>query len=423
MTLSLGIDVGTSGVRTAVIDATGMPVSEARAAHLPNDPKRIDATKWWTSVQNCIAKQVENLKVSGLSGEDISRIAVDGTSGSMVLTDGDLRPVSPALMYNSKGFDAEAAAIARCAPATHITRGGNSALGRAMRLASLADGTPRHLLHQADYIAAKLLGEGGRSDFNNALKTGFDPADTAWPDWADEVLDPNLLPTVSPPGMAWERVSKSVADDLGVSDTAIIHAGTTDSIAAFLACAPLERANAVTSLGSTLAIKVLSANRVDDPSIGLYSHRISGHWLVGGASNTGGAVLAKHFSSDELAKLSAQIEPTKSLDLDYYPLNQPGERFPINDPNLEPKLTPRPDSDVEFLHAMLSAIARIEALGYAEIERRGGETPARIFTAGGGAKNTTWTKIRGQYVHSEICVAENTEASIGTAKLTSIGPE
>jgi hypothetical protein len=44
---------------------------------------------------------------------------------------------------------------------------------------------------------------------------------------------------------------------------------------------------AVTSLGSTLAIKLLSETRIDDARYGLYSHRLGSSWLVGGASNTG----------------------------------------------------------------------------------------------------------------------------------------
>ena len=87
-------------------------------------------------------------------------------------------------------------------------------------------------------------------------------------------------------------------------ETAQIYAGTTDSIAAFFATAPLKSGIAVTSLGSTLAIKVLSKARIDDPEIGLYSHRIGDTWLVGGASNTGGVVLANFFTHDELKNLS-----------------------------------------------------------------------------------------------------------------------
>lgn len=58
-----------------------------------------------------------------------------------------------------------------------------------------------------------------------------------------------------------------------------------DSIAAFLAVGidPSELGAAVTSLGSTLAVKLLSDSRVDDAAYGVYSHRLGDTWLVGAA--------------------------------------------------------------------------------------------------------------------------------------------
>ena len=417
MSLALGIDIGTSGVRTAVLD-DDEPISMARAAHPPQDPMRIDANGWWAAVETCLTRQMRALQKDGVSPSDITSIAVDGTSGSMVLTDEALAPVSPALMYNSKGFDAEAAQIAACVEGDHITKGSNSALARAMRLVSLADMQPVHLLHQADFIAARLLGHGGHSDSNNALKTGFDPEQVCWPAWIDQVIDTGLLPQVHSPGAPIGQVCARIAAQFQLSPNAVVHAGTTDSIAAFLASASLKEGVAVTSLGSTLAIKLLSAHRIDDPNVGLYSHRLGDLWLVGGASNTGGAVLKRHFSDDVLQQLSAKIDPNSPLDLDYYPLNEPGERFPINDPDLQPIMLPRPKDDAAFLQAILEAIARIEARCYHEITARGGPAPAAIYTAGGGAKNTAWSAIRARHLGLAPQVAAHSEAAIGAAKLT-----
>lgn len=93
----------------------------------------------------------------------------------------------------------------------------------------------------------------------------------------------------------------------------------------------------VTSLGSTLAIKLLSTNRIDDARYGVYSHRLDDKWLVGGASNTGGAVLKQIFTDEQLKNLSEQIDPMKASPLDYYPLQTVGERFPVADPKLAPR--------------------------------------------------------------------------------------
>lgn len=136
-------------------------------------------------------------------------------------------------------------------------------------------------------------------------------------------------------------ISPDIAAQFGLHPDTMIHVGTTDSIAAFLAAAPTEIGAAVTSLGTTMAVKLLSNQRIDAPDIGLYSHRLGDGWLVGGASNTGGGVLSSFFSVQQMIDLSARIDPQTASDLDYYPLLRKGERFPINDPDLAPRMTPR----------------------------------------------------------------------------------
>ena len=81
----------------------------------------------------------------------------------------------------------------------------------------------------------------------------------------------------------------------------------------------------MTSLGSTLAIKLLSETPVEDSNRGIYSHRLGDRWLVGGASNVGCAVLRQEqFSEQELVELSAQIDPSKDSQCGFYPLLKVG---------------------------------------------------------------------------------------------------
>ena len=54
-----------------------------------------------------------------------------------------------------------------------------------------------------------------------------------------------------------------------------------DSIAAFLAADVRKPGEAVTSLGSSLVVKLLSEMRVDNADYGIYSHRLGDLWLVG----------------------------------------------------------------------------------------------------------------------------------------------
>ncbi|MEO1182121.1 MAG: FGGY-family carbohydrate kinase [Cyanobacteria bacterium J06636_28] len=219
------------------------------------------------------------------------------------------------------------------------------------------------------------------------------------------------------PGAKIAPIHPKVAQRFGVAQNCIIKTGTTDSIAAFLASGASAPGDAVTSLGSTLVLKLLSPIAINNAPSGIYSHRLGQQWLVGGASNTGGAVLRHYFSDDELRSLSDHIDPTQPCGLDYYPLLSPGERFPINNPALAPRLTPRPSDSIRFLHGLLEGMARIEALGYKRLTALGGGSVNQIYTAGGGAQNPVWRKLRSQALGIPLPPSIHTEAAYGTARL------
>ena len=168
-------------------------------------------------------------------------------------------------------------------------------------------------------------------------------------------------------------------------------------------------------------VKLLSNQKVDDSRYGVYSHKYGDFWLVGGASNTGGAVLKHFFSDQQLQQLSLQIDPHNPTNLKYYPLLTKGDRFPINDLNLEPKLTPRPDNSIIFLQGLLEGIAEIEAKGYQLLNDLGATPLSKVYTAGGGAYNETWRVIREKKLNVPVQISKQTDAAFGTALLAKNG--
>ena len=419
MSLYLGIDIGTSGVRTSVIDGAGSEIASANVSM--SAPVRIDDRPcqdggvWWDAVRQCLHDQATSLHEAGRSFDDIVALAVDGTSGTLLLTDADLNPLTPGYMYNSAKFNDEAEEIALHAPETSMARGAGSTLARLLFLQKRV-ANAKHALHQADWIAAKLMRRGGLSDETNVLKMGFDVQRRIWPEWF-AALGVSLLPDVKPVGEMFGVVDASIADSFGFSHDVKVIAGTTDSNAAFLAAGASQIGEGVTSLGTTLAIKLLSDKPVSDPSRGIYSHRIKEMWLPGGASNSGGGVLLDHFTAQQMSQMESELKPESLRGLDYYPLSQPGERFPIADPNLPPRLTPRPESDVEFFQAMLEGISEIERIGYTALQQLGAPTLKRVFTAGGGARNQAWTKIRSIKLGVPVGDALSSDASVGVARI------
>lgn len=128
--------------------------------------------------------------------------------------------------------------------------------------------------HAAEGRAA-CADERSTSDWNNALKLGYDVAALAFlPGLAGHAFSPALPATVLQPGATLARVSPRAAAATGLPPSCEVAAGTTDSIAAFLASGAAAVGDAVTSLGSTMAIKLLSDRPVDDGRYGVYSHRL-----------------------------------------------------------------------------------------------------------------------------------------------------
>jgi sugar (pentulose or hexulose) kinase len=223
------------------------------------------------------------------------------------------------------------------------------------------------------------------------------------------------------PGEPIAPLDPAIAAHLGLNPACIVRAGTTDSIAAFMAAGADKPGEAVTSLGTTLVLKLLSETRLEDPASGVYSHRFGRLWLAGGASNSGGGVLKRYFSDADLQRLSAQIDPARSSGFDYYPLPCPGERFPVNDPELAPRMQPRPDNDAAFLHGLLEGIAAIEARGYRRLVELGASPLKKLLTAGGGARNPVWCEIRQSLLRVPVVAATYTEAAYGAARLARYG--
>lgn len=213
------------------------------------------------------------------------------------------------------------------------------------------------------------------------------------------------------------KVCTAAAKATGLTPGTSVMAGTTDSVAAFLATGAHVPGHGVTALGTTLALKLLSNEPLFAPRYGIYSHRLGDQWLVGGASNSGGAALDQHFSIKEIESLSPALRPDEDTGLNYYPLPGTGERFPVSDPHLAPRMDPPAPDRTTLLQAMLEGIARIEAQGYALIHELGAPRLEGIYTTGGGSKNPAWTQIRQRMLNVPMLTPLSTEAAYGTARL------
>ena len=411
----IGIDVGTSGVRAVLIDDNGKFLGAASSSMDSHGDNRRDPCVWWAATDTVLRE----LSVLCKSNSDIpvAAVCVDGTSGTMLPIDSAGNPLADALMYNDQVTDsAVLSKIANCAPLESAVHGATSALGRAITLQTTPGAV--NVVHQADWIAGRISGTFTLSDESNALKTGYDPVQRCWPDWlADSGIDISKLPVVVPAGAVTGYVTSAAAIEYGLNETTSVVAGVTDGCASFLATGASKVGDCVTALGTTITMKMLCDKPSFKPQYGIYSHRIGDHWLAGGASNSGGSVLAQYFSNEEITDLSAQINPEIEAPFQYYPLTCPGERFPHSDANWPPVVSPRPKKQSEFLHCLLEGMAMIESLGYKRLSEIGAPEMRSMRTVGGGAINEAWTAIRKRCLKVKFQQSFSTEAAMGVALL------
>ncbi|MDX1573338.1 MAG: FGGY-family carbohydrate kinase [Methylophaga sp.] len=413
----LGIDLGTSGCRLIAIDDSNQIVHQTQSSFKSNQPYPVPPEQW-----QCVVELLRQC-VAALAGFDINAIAVDATSGSVMLCDVDGQPLTEMLLYNDTCAHLQSQQLKDIAPADSGAHGSGSGLAKLLYLQQHHDLPENYYLtHQADWISSQLTGKTGMTDYNNALKSGFDPQLMQWPDWLTALIPEKHLPNVVAPGTVIGEMPLALMRDLNLQQTTSpkIVAGTTDSLAAFIATGAHQIGDGVTSLGSTLVLKLISNNAVFAPEFGIYSHKLGDHWLIGGASNSGGAVIRQFFSDSQIVALTEQINLSQSPP-DYYPLPTIGERFPVADPNKSPQLTPRPASDSLFLHGLLNAIANIEQQAYAKLQQLCGTTLKSVRSVGGGAMNPVWTQIRQQKLTVPFLPVFNTEAAYGTALLAKEG--
>jgi len=406
----LGLDFGSSGARACVLDQTGNIVHVDRVEYCDADNQTPED---WREALHTLLRKLPSPVASQLQ-----RIALDATSSSVLLCDARLQPLSPALLYHDTRAQTQAEKLKNLAPIDHSVCSASSGLAKFLWLTQNTNlENASHCMHQADWLSALLTGSGGFSDYHNALKSGYDAEHLCWPAWVMNLPHSHLFPHVLAPGSLIAKMSPDLAQHFNINPACTIHAGTTDSIAAFIAADVQQPGAAVTSLGTTLVLKLLSTQRVDAAQFGVYSHRYGDLWLAGGASNAGGGVLRQYFNDAQLVELSHRIDASHDSPLDYYPLPRSGERFPLNDPALAPRLSPRPDDDAAFLQGMLQGLSRIEADGYARLIELGATPLKSVTSCGGGASNPAWQQMRQRLLRVPVNQAHHAEAAYGAALL------
>ena len=409
--LTVGIDLGSSGIRLALVNANGDLLSEISSPY----PGSFSSPEAW---RQGFISLIQQLPFAWRS--QVAAIAVAGTSGTLLICheDGSLfkGPAGKALAYHQSCPQQAASALALATDGLAASASGSLARAlQLMQLASIHWSDPDfRLRHQADWLMGWLLGDWRWGEEGNNLRLGWDLIENRWCGSIGEQPWAAALPQIIPSGSCPGKVSEVVALQTGLSRECLVVAGSTDASAAVLAAAP-QAGDGITVLGTTLVLKQFVPEPLRGP--GISCHRLAGRWLVGGASNAGAGILLQFFSANDLRELSLQIDPEHPTGLSLLPLAAKGERFPVDDPELAPRLEPRPISDALYLQALLEGLTEIEVAGWQRLEALGAPAVKRVITLGGGARNPIWRRMRQRALGRPVLHRAEASAALGMALL------
>ena len=378
--LVLGIDLGTSGVRIAIINKKKQILFTSSMQY----PRGLEEWEDWIFCCKKLFTEIPQVIKNRLIS-----CAIAGTSGTLLACKHSGEPLGKALPYSLSSpeyLNEINKLFTKDCPGSSLS----GSVGRAFRLNSMY-GNKILLRHQADWISGWILNNWKLGEEGNNLRMGWEVSSSSWPETFNNLKWFNCLPKIVPSGHFMGNICEEKATELKLPKNLQIIAGTTDSNAGVLATFP-NKNDGIAILGSTIVIKKF----VTKPILGkgISNHKLLGEWLCGGASNAGAKILIDLFNLEYIEELSRQINTKKTTGINLIPLSKPGERFPIDDPNLQPKLLPRPVSDSLYLHAIFEGLTKIEARGWQKLNELGADLPRQIITIGGGAKNIAWKKIR-----------------------------
>ncbi|WP_375481685.1 FGGY-family carbohydrate kinase [uncultured Jatrophihabitans sp.] len=428
-----GIDVGTQGVRAVVVDDAGTVLGEAAAALTPGTRSGREHTQspasWW----DALVVAVRGALSAAGPGARVDALAVDATSGTVLVEHPDGAAAGPALMYDDARAADEADEVARVGAELWDSLGYRMqpswALPKAVWLQRSGDLAGRdRIVHQSDHLVGRLAGRPVATDTSNALKTGADLRAVAWPQGVfDELgLRAGLLPDLVLPGTVLATVGAAAAAETGLREGTVIRAGMTDGCAAQIAAGALRTGRWSSALGTTLVVKGATDQLLQDPAGAVYCHRHpDGGWLPGGASSTGASALNAAFPGVDGAGLGRLTEQAaqRALPTDIaYPLAGRGERFPFVAPAAEGFGIASLDDDVDRFAAVCLGIARVERLAYDVLRVRGAETSGPVALTGGTTRNAWWNQLRTDTLGRPTERPASSQAAFGMAVLAGAEP-
>ncbi|MHA7900102.1 MAG: xylulokinase [Henriciella sp.] len=435
----LGIDIGTSGVKTIIIDESGEVVAQATASLPVSRPQPLwseqDPADWWRATGVAVQRLPDHdrraVKAIGLAGQ---------MHGATLLDEAD-QVIRPAILWNDGRSADECAILESACPQLHDISGNLAMPGfTAPKLIWLKTHEPQHfsrvkkVLLPKDYIRFKMTG-----DYATDVS---DAAGTLWLDvekraWSEDLLKACDL-TIEQMPRAYEgseitgQLRDRVAQEWGVPNATPVIAGGGDNAAGAVGIGVFGAGDAFLSLGTSGVLFTADASYRPNASSGVHTfcHALPDVWhqmsvMLSAASCLDWAVrltgLANVGALIAAAEAADEFGRSRSLFLPYLS----GERTPHNNPNAQGVifgLTHESDAST-VAQAVLEGVA----LGFADgldVLASANDIEA-ISVIGGGARSAYWGRILAAALNKTLIYRKNADIgpALGAARLAQMGAQ
>lgn len=432
----LGIDLGTSSVKSILIDDEQRLIGEASSA--PLDVVRAmpgwseqDPAIWWRAVCETLdslgrAHPVEMSAVEGigLSGQ---------MYGATVLDEAD-RPLRPAILWNDTRSAAQCAELERRVPNIRSIAGRKPTPGvTASKLMWLAANEPetfsrvRKVLLPKDYIRMLLTGE--------KVSDLADASGTMWVDlksrtWSEELLSATGLSEDHMPRLCEGtevsgRLRPGLAQRWGMARLPVVAGGGGDNACGACGTGVIEDGHGTVSLGTSGVLFVAnnSPRIAEDFAIETLCHAVPDRWhqmsvvLSATSCLTWLSKRLKRSPEDLIQSLGAAPRP--ATDVIFTPFLD-GCWSPRNDANIRGSFhgIAHQHDDEALTQAVLQGVAFAIA-ECAEAFRESGTELKRLMAIGGGSRSPLWLSILATALDTELELPDASAlgAAFGAARL------
>ncbi|MBU6268160.1 MAG: xylulokinase [Sphingomonadales bacterium] len=431
----MGIDIGTSGVKVAVIDRQGKVAGQATAPLAVSRPQPLwseqDPADWWRATTAAIA---------ALPAELRRRVRGIGLSGQMhgaTLLGTDDQPLRPAILWNDGRSHAECAEIEASEPLSRAITGNLAMPGfTAPKLAWVRHHQPaimaqvRRVLLPKDYVRLLMTGDAA-SDMSDSAGTLW--LDVAARDWSDAMLAATHLTRAQMPRLhegsaITGTLRPALAAEWGM-DAVPVAAGGGDNAAGAAGVGVVRDGDALLSLGTSGVIFVATREFRPNPARAVHAfchclpglwHQMSVHLSAASCLDWAAGTLGLGSVPELLARAEAAgIGAGDELFLPYLS----GERTPHNDPHVRAAFL-RADADSDSARlaaAVLEGVAFAHADGLAAL-REAGTRVEELAVIGGGGRSRHWGRILASVLDARLVYLDGGEVgpALGAARLAQI---